>query len=100
MTHTKKKFIKAGKYLKELRTRKGLTQKELAELVGFPRYGLISNIEKGRKTLAPPHYLKYAEVLGADLYQFTINLMRDYKPDLFELLVMKLCVQPKALNEQ
>jgi len=49
--------MKFGEYLKELRVKKGLTQKELAEMTGFSN-AEISRIESGDRRKPSPVILK------------------------------------------
>ena len=60
--------------LKELRTRKGLTQAELAELVGVSRK-TINTVENGVFTPSTTLALKLARALGASVEK--IFLLRD-----------------------
>ncbi|MFF5494603.1 helix-turn-helix domain-containing protein [Streptomyces aquilus] len=57
-------FVALGKMLKFLRERKGLTQKEFGELVGYGP-DAISAMERGVRTLRPEVLIKADEVLDA-----------------------------------
>ncbi|MCW8379552.1 helix-turn-helix domain-containing protein [Streptomyces justiciae] len=57
-------FVALGKMLKFLRERKGLTQKEFGELVGYGP-DAISAMERGVRTLRPEVLIKANEVLDA-----------------------------------
>ncbi|MBE8477006.1 helix-turn-helix domain-containing protein [Streptomyces justiciae] len=57
-------FVALGKMLKFLRDRKGLTQKEFGELVGYGP-DAISAMERGVRTLRPEVLIKANEVLDA-----------------------------------
>src|SRR5262245_33397353 len=54
----------AGRWLKELREKKGLSQRAMAERVGVDYYTLISQIEAGRGRIPPDRYSAWAEALG------------------------------------
>jgi transcriptional regulator with XRE-family HTH domain len=56
----------AGRWLRELREKRGLSQRELAEKVGAEVYTLISQLEHGRGRIPPDRYLVWAEVLGIE----------------------------------
>jgi len=53
----------AGRWLRELREKRGLSQRELAERVGAEVYTLISQLEHGRGHIPPDRYLVWAEAL-------------------------------------
>ena len=50
----------AGAWLRELREKKGLSQRELATLVGAEYYTFISQLETGRGRLPPDRYRDWA----------------------------------------
>ena len=52
-----------GRWLRELREKRGLSQRELAEKVGAEVYTLISQLEHGRGRIPPVRYLVWAEAL-------------------------------------
>ena len=64
---TKRLRKQAGTWLKELRARAGLSQIELAEILGFKYYTFISQ-------------------LGADPRPFARELLSYYDPELYRLL--------------
>ncbi len=53
----------AGRWLRALRERAGMSQRELAKAVGFEYYTFISQLEGGRGRLPPAQYLAFAEAL-------------------------------------
>ena len=53
----------AGRWLRELREKRGLSQRELADKVGAEVYTLISQLEDGRGRIPPDRYLVWAEAL-------------------------------------
>ena len=69
-----------GLWLKELRERRGLSQREMAEKVGGNYYTFISQLESGRGRIPPDRYLVWAEVLGVEPKIFVRNLLRCYDP--------------------
>ena len=69
-----------GRWLKELRERAGLSQRELATRVGAEYYTFISQLETGRGRVPPDRYTQWAEALGVDARDFVRDLMRYYDP--------------------
>jgi hypothetical protein len=70
----------AGRWLKELREGRGLSQRNLADLVGAEYYTFISQLETGRGRIPPDRYGLWAEALGVDARVFVRTLMRYYDP--------------------
>jgi transcriptional regulator with XRE-family HTH domain len=70
----------AGLWLKTLRNRSGLSQRMLAEAVGFPYYTTIAQIEAGKLRLQSDRYELYARALGVDTQDFIKQIMRYYDP--------------------
>jgi transcriptional regulator with XRE-family HTH domain len=77
---TKELRIQAGQWLRELRERRGLSQRELAQKVGAEYYTLISQLEHGRGRIPPDDYLVWADALGVDRREFVLRLMSHYDP--------------------
>lgn len=75
-----------GRFLKELREKRGLSQRQLAALVGADYYTFISQLETGRGRVPPDRYRVWADALGVDVRDFVKNLMRFYDPQTFEIL--------------
>lgn len=72
--------LQAGRWIRVLRERAGLSQRELAKAVGFEYYTFISQIESGRGRLPPAQYLAFATALGIPVHEFVKTLMRYYDP--------------------
>lgn len=70
----------AGQFLKTMRERKGLTQRELAEKVGFDYYTFIAQIEAGRGRVPPERYGAYARALDVPSREFVRTLLKYYDP--------------------
>jgi DNA-binding XRE family transcriptional regulator len=79
----------AGLWLKELRERRGLSQRQMAEKVGVNYYTFISQLESGRGRIPPDRYLVWAEVLGVEPKFFVRNLLRSYDPVTYSVLFGK-----------
>lgn len=76
----------AGRWLRGLRDKAGLSQRELARAVGLEYYTFISQIESGRGRVPPAQTRNWAEALGVPPRDFAIELMRYYDPLNFELI--------------
>lgn len=70
----------AGRWLRELREERGLSQRALAERVGAEYYTFISQLEAGRGRIPPDRYLAWANALGVDPKTFVRTLLRYYDP--------------------
>ncbi len=62
-----------GERLHKLRTAKGLSQSELAALIGYKRSGSISNIEKNKTSPDTKTLSRIAECLNANLHWLIIG---------------------------
>ncbi|HYW60344.1 MAG TPA: helix-turn-helix transcriptional regulator [Xanthobacteraceae bacterium] len=76
----------AGRWLRELRNQRGLSQRELARQVGA-QYTFVSQVESGRCRLPPERYLIWAHALGMTPRQFVGRLLRYYDPVTHHVLV-------------
>lgn len=76
----------AGRWLRELRERRGLSQRQLAELVGTEYYTFVSQLETGRGRIPSDRYVVWAKALGVEPREFVYNLMRYYDPVTFRIL--------------
>lgn len=76
----------AGRWLKELREKRNLTQRQLAELVGIDYYTFVSQLEVGRGRIPPDRYEVWAKAVGVDPVFFVKNLLRFYDPETYRLL--------------
>ncbi len=76
----------AGKWLKELRENRNLTQRELADLVGIDYYTFISQLEVVRGRIPPDRYERWANALNIEPAEFVKKLMRFYDPETYRLL--------------
>ena len=76
----------AGEWLRSLREKRSLSQRELALRVGLEYYTFVSQLETGRGRIPPDRYRRWAEVLGVDTRSFVRELMKYYDPVTHELL--------------
>jgi transcriptional regulator with XRE-family HTH domain len=76
----------AGRWLRQLREARGLSQRELARIVGLNFYTFISQLESGRGRIPPDRYKAWAEALGVDTQDFVKELLRYYDPITYHYL--------------
>src|SRR5262245_65650284 len=77
---TQKLRNEAGAWLRALREKRGLSQRELAQKVGAEYYTFISQLENGRGRIPPDRYLAWASALGVEPREFVRELMYHYDP--------------------
>jgi transcriptional regulator with XRE-family HTH domain len=77
---------KAGSWLRELREKRGLSQRELAQRVGAEYYTFISQLEHGRGRIPPDRYLVWADALGVNPREFVRGLMSFYDPMTYNII--------------
>jgi transcriptional regulator with XRE-family HTH domain len=83
---TQKLRRNAGHWLRELREKRGLSQRELAQKVGTEYYTFISQVEHGRGRIPPERYLVWAHALGIDPRNLVIGLMSYYDPVTYNII--------------
>jgi transcriptional regulator with XRE-family HTH domain len=76
----------AGRWLRELREKRGLSQRALAQKVGVELYTFISQIEHGRSRIPPDSYLLWARALGVEPSEFVRGLMSYYDPVTYSII--------------
>jgi transcriptional regulator with XRE-family HTH domain len=79
----------AGLWLKELREKRSLSQRQLANLVGADYYTFISQLETGRGRIPPDRYRQWAEALAVEPSEFVRTLMKYYDPVTYSILFGK-----------
>ena len=75
-----------GRWLKQCREDVGLSQRQLAELVGVEYYTFISQLEFGRGRIPPDRYDVWAKALKINPQEFARNILRFYDPVTYEIL--------------
>lgn len=80
----------AGAWLKELREKRGLSQRQLAKLVGAEYYTFISQLETGRGRIPPDRYRQWAEALQVNPTDFVRTLLQYYDPVTYSILFGEL----------
>ena len=83
---TKKMRREAGAWLKELRHRAGLSQIELAEILGLKYYTFISQVENGFGRVPNDSMEAWARALNVAPAEFARHLLACYEPELHKLL--------------
>ena len=76
----------AGAWLWELREKRGLSQRELAERVGAEYYTFISQLEAGRGRIPPDRYLVWADALGVEPREFVRTVASYYEPVTYDII--------------
>lgn len=76
----------AGEWLRKLREQRGLSQRDLAKLVGAEYYTFISQLEMGRGRVPPDRYKVWADALGVPPRDFVKTLLRYYDPVTYGML--------------
>ena len=86
ISDTQELRIAAGLWLKEKREAAGLSQRELAHILGFEYYTFISQLENGRGRVPTNKYRDYASAIGVDPKTFVKKLLSFYDPVSYEVL--------------
>jgi len=75
-----------GVWLRGLRERRGLSQRELARSVGAEYYTFVSQLETGRGRVPPDRYRLWATALEVDPKMFVRQLLSYYDPMTYDIL--------------
>jgi transcriptional regulator with XRE-family HTH domain len=76
----------AGRWLRALREKRGLSQRELARQVGADNHTFISQLEHGRCRIPPGRYLVWAHALGVGPRKFVRALLSYYDPVTYNII--------------
>ena len=87
----------AGHWLRQLREKRGLSQRELADKVGAEVYTLIAQLEHGRGRIPPDRYLVWADALEIERREFVRRLTYYYDPETYKI-VFQDHARPKRLK--
>jgi transcriptional regulator with XRE-family HTH domain len=82
--------LAGGDWLRSLREARGLTQRQVADQLGFPLYTFISQLENGHGRVPPDRYRDWANVLGIEPKLFVQNILKYYDPKTYEILFDKV----------
>jgi transcriptional regulator with XRE-family HTH domain len=77
---TRRLRVKAGRWLRDSREKRGLFQRELAQLVGVRDAAFISQLENGKGRIPPDRYLIWAHALDVEPREFVLKLLSYYDP--------------------
>jgi transcriptional regulator with XRE-family HTH domain len=77
---TRARNRQAGHWLRSLRERRHLSQRELAARIGVEPYTIISQLESGRGRIPADRHVAWAEALGLPPDEFVRTLMSHYVP--------------------
>ena len=83
---TKKMRREAGTWLKELRGRAGLSQIELAGILGLKYYTFVSQVENGFGRVPTETIEGWGRALGQEPSGFAKKLLSYYDPEMYRLL--------------
>ena len=83
---TKKMRREAGSWLKELRGRAGLSQIQLAEILGLKYYTFVSQVENGFGRVPTETIEAWGRALGQEPPAFAKKLLSHYDPEMYRLL--------------
>lgn len=76
----------AGRWLKALREKAGMTQADVADRLGLRYYTFVSQVEGGHGRVPSDQIGRWADALGIGRRDLALELMRYYEPELFHLL--------------
>ena len=75
-----------GTWLKALRERQNMSQRELADKLSLDYYTFISQLENGRGRIPVHRYAEWADALGEDKRSFVRKLLSYYEPTTYKIL--------------
>jgi transcriptional regulator with XRE-family HTH domain len=76
----------AGLWLRSIRERRNLSQRDLASRLDMDYYTFISQIESGRGRVPVDRYVQWADALEIDTKTFAKTLMMWYDPITYKLI--------------
>ncbi|SMO80085.1 Helix-turn-helix domain-containing protein [Thalassovita litoralis] len=82
----KEQRVALGTWMRELREDRGLSQRDLADLLSLDYYTFISQLENGRGKIPTHRYAEWAAALGQDPKVFVKNLLKHYDPMTYQIL--------------
>ena len=75
-----------GHWLKALREERGLSQRDLADLLSLDYYTFISQLENGRGKIPAHRYVEWSIALGQEPRSFVKTLLTSYEPSTYQIL--------------
>lgn len=83
-----------GDYIKRMRTKRELTQKDVADALGV-NHRLVSSWENGHSTVKPEHLAALAEQLGCERRELGRKVLAAYNPWVYALIFGEAAVKAK-----
>lgn len=75
-----------GRWLRDLREGRGLTQRDLANILSLDYYTFVSQLENGRGRIPPHRYIEWATALGVAPQVFVKTLLSYTEPLTYRIL--------------
>ena len=76
----------AGSHLRALRNERGLSQRQLAQKLGYKHHTLVAHVEAGLMKLPPEKLRAWADALQVPAPDMARHLLRMYEPEWVALL--------------
>lgn len=76
----------AGRWIKEIREARGISQRELAKTLNIEYYTFISQLENGRGRIPQNLYRDFSAALKIDEKHFVKTILMFYDPVSYEIL--------------
>ena len=86
LSHDKEPRSELGVWLRCLREARGLSQRQLADLLSLDYYTFISQLETGRGKIPSSRYLDWANALNQNPKAFMVVLLSYYEPEAYDIL--------------
>jgi len=83
---TREHRLTLGLWLRSLREERGLSQRELADILELDYYTFISQLENGRGKIPAHRYVEWARALGQNPREFVKRLLSYYEPMTYKVL--------------
>lgn len=84
---SKARTREAGQYIKSLRERASMSQRQFAQRIGIAHYGFVSQVETGSTYLPASYWPPLCELCNEDIKKFTHFVFARYYPDLYNTLM-------------
>lgn len=78
---------KLGRWIKSKRVQMDLTQKDVADHMGYGYTVMVSSVERGINRIPPEDWQKWAEILKVPVQEFAIRAFRHYDPLVADLVL-------------
>jgi transcriptional regulator with XRE-family HTH domain len=78
--------MEMGRWLRQLREDRGLSQRDLATTLGLDYYTFISQLENGRGKIPPARYAEWADALGVGRREFVARVLSFTEPHTYDIL--------------